>query len=198
MIHYYTNREISEKLEINLARWKRWSRSFLPPDPLGGMQSGYARQYAFKDLFRVYLGGHLLSHLKLSVPDSQQVLNDLSPWMKKNGFLDLNGANGAATKISGQSNGYRIYFCPVRATGSKKGPGFCYLIRKTVGTQSNKSAVGLTIKEAIEETIIHIDETDSCFFLQDPHVRMINFSPLFAALVKNLTTIPSEVTPGKG
>jgi hypothetical protein len=49
MIHYYTNREISQKLEINLARWKRWSRSFLPPDPLGGMQSGYARQYAFKE-----------------------------------------------------------------------------------------------------------------------------------------------------
>ena len=186
MIHYYTNRELSEKLEINLARWKRWSRSFLPPDPLGGMQSGYARQYAFKDLFRVYLGGHLLSHLKLSLPDSQQVLNDLSPWMKKNGFLDLNGANGAATKISGQSNGYRIYFCPVRATGAKKGSGFCYLIRKTVGTQSNDSVTGLTIKETVEETIIRIDGTDSCFLLQDPHVRMINFSPLFAALIKSL------------
>jgi hypothetical protein len=186
MIHYYTNREISEKLEINLARWKRWSRSFLPPDPLGGMQSGYARQYAFKDLFKVYLGGHLLSHLKLSVPDSQQVLDDLSPWMKKNGFLDLNGANGAATEINGQSDGYRIYFCPVRATGSKKGSGFCYLIRNIVGTHSNESVTGLKIKETIEETIIHIDVADNCFFLQDPHVRLINFSPLFAGLVKKL------------
>lgn len=186
MIHYYTNREISEILEVNLARWKRWSRSFLPPDPLGGMQSGYARQYAFKDLFKVYLGGHLLSHLKLSLPDSQEVLNDLSPWMKKNGFLDLNGANGAVTKISCQSNGYRIYFCPIRATGAKKGSGFCYLIRKTVGTQSNESATGLKIRETVEETIIHIDVTDGCFFLQDPHVRMINFSPLFAALIKSL------------
>ena len=186
MILYYTNREISEKLEINLARWKRWSRSFLPPDPLGGMQSGYARQYTFKDLFKVYLGGHLLSHLKLSLPDSQQVLDDLSPWMKKNGFLDLNGANGAATEINGQSNGYRIYFCPVRATGAKKGSGFCYLIRKTVGTQSNDSVTGPKIKETVEETIIRTDLTDGCFFLQDPHVRMINFSPLFAALVKKL------------
>ena len=186
MIHYYTNREISEKLEINLARWKRWSRSFLPPDPLGGMQSGYARQYAFKDLFKVYLGGHLLSHLKLSVPDSQQVLNDLAPWMKKNGYLDLNGANGSATQISGQSNGYRIYFCPVWVTGSKKESGFCYLIRKIVATKSNQSVTGLTIKETIEETLIHIDVTDGCFFLQDPHVRLINFSPLVAALVKKL------------
>ncbi|WP_372679407.1 hypothetical protein [Desulfosarcina sp.] len=186
MIHYYTNREISEKLEINLARWKRWSRSFLPPDPLGGMQSGYARQYAFKDLFKVYLGGHLLSHLKLSVPDSQQVLNDLSTWMKKNGFLELNGANGPGRQRSGQSNGYRIYFCPVRASGVNKGSGFCYLIRKTVGRQSNELTPSLNIKETIEETIIHTDATDSCFFLQDPHVRMINFSPLFYALVKKL------------
>ena len=186
MIHYYTNREISEKLEINLARWKRWSRSFLPPDPLGGMQSGYARQYAFKDLFKVYLGGHLLSHLKLSVAESQQVLNDLSPWMKKNGFLELNGANGTVTEISGQPNGYRIYFCPVRATGAKIGPCFCYLIQKTVGTHSNHLTTGLIVKETVEETIIHIDVMDSCFFLQDPHVRMINFSPLFAALVKTL------------
>jgi hypothetical protein len=38
---------------------------------------------------------HLLSHLKLSLPESQQVLTDLSPWMKKSGFLELNGAIGA-------------------------------------------------------------------------------------------------------
>ena len=92
MIHYFTNREISIKLDINLARWKRWSRSFLPPDPLGGLQSGYARQYVFKDLFKVFLGGHLLSHLKLSIPDAQKVLADLAPWLKKAGFLELNGS----------------------------------------------------------------------------------------------------------
>ena len=45
MIKFYTNRELSEKLSIGLSKWKRWSREFLPPDPLGGLQSGYARQY---------------------------------------------------------------------------------------------------------------------------------------------------------
>lgn len=190
MIHYYTNREVAEKLEINLARWKRWSRSFLPPDPLGGMQSGYARQYAFKDVFKVYLGGHLLSHLKLSVPDSLQVINDLSPWIKKNGFSDFNGANGAVPEISGQSNGYRIYFCPVKDAVAKTGSRFCYLIRKTVDTQSNRLATGLKIMETVEETTIRIDAADGCFFLKDPHVRMINFSPLFAALVKKLHLHP--------
>jgi hypothetical protein len=186
MIHYYTNRELSEKLEINLARWKRWSRSFLPPDPLGGMQSGYARQYAFKDLFKVYLGGHLLSHLKLSVSESQMVLTDLSAWMKKNGFFDLNGANGALAEIEGQSNGYRIYFCPVMETGAKNGSGFCYLIRKTVSIQSDQLATCRQIKETFQEIIIHTDVTDGCSFLQDPHVRMINFSALYAVLAKKL------------
>ena len=31
---YYTNRELSRLFDINLATWKRWSREFLPPDPL--------------------------------------------------------------------------------------------------------------------------------------------------------------------
>jgi hypothetical protein len=191
MIHYYTNREISEKLEINLPRWKRWSRSFLPPDPLGGMQSGYARQYAFKDLFKVYLGGHLLSHLKLSVPDSQQVVTELSPWLKKNGFFDLNGPDGTAAERGGKSNGYRIYFCPVRtAAGAKNGTGFCYLIRNSVSIESDHMATCILITETFEETIIHSDAKDGCFFLQDPDVRIINLSPLFAGLVEKLNPQP--------
>lgn len=189
MIHYYSNREISEKLEINLARWKRWSRSFLPPDPLGGMQSGYARQYVFKDLFKVYLGGHLLSHLKLSVPESQQVLTDLSPWLKKNGFLDLNGLNGTATEIGGKSN-FRIYFCPLITTGGKTGTGFCYLIRKSVSIHSVKLTACVQLIETFEETFIPADAGDRCFFLQDPEVRLINLSPLFAGLVEKLNSPP--------
>ncbi len=186
MIHYYTNREISEKLEINLARWKRWSRSFLPPDPLGGMQSGYARQYLFKDLFKVYLGGHLLSHLKLSVSDSCHVLADLSPWLKKNGFYDLNGANGERLNRVGQLNGYRIFFCPGPPVGAKNGSGFCYLIRKTVRFESDASANGRQYLETLEETTIHSDTVDGFVLLQNPDVRMINLTPLFDVLVECL------------
>ena len=58
MINYYTNRELSSLLNINLAKWKRWSREFLPPDPLGGKQSGYARQYHADQAFTLFLGGH--------------------------------------------------------------------------------------------------------------------------------------------
>ena len=191
MIHYYTNREISEKLEINLARWKRWSRSFLPPDPLGGMQSGYARQYAFKDLFKVYLGGYLLSHLKLSVSDSLHVLTDLTPWLKKNGFFDLNGATVSAAGKAGKLDGYRIFFCPVRTAGVKNGSGLRYLIRKTVRIQFGESATCLQTTETYEETLIHSDNASGSVLLDDPDVHMINLSALIAVLVHKLQHSPS-------
>ena len=35
----------------------------MPPDPLGGMQSGYARQYTVDDAFIVYLAGHLVNQM---------------------------------------------------------------------------------------------------------------------------------------
>ena len=186
MIHYYSNREISEKLEINLARWKRWSRSFLPPDPLGGMQSGYARQYLFKDMFKVFLGGHLLAHLKLSVPDSRQVLSDLSPWLKKNDFLDWHGFNGAAMEKLERMKDVCVYFCPLPHTGTKNVSGFRYLIRKTINISVQASATGRQTIVTLDETLIHSDAPHGAIFLQNPDVRLINLSALFQLLVEKL------------
>jgi hypothetical protein len=186
MIHYYTNRELSEKLEINLARWKRWSRSFLPPDPLGGMQSGYARQYAFKDLLKVFLGGHLLSHLKLSVQDSRQVMDDLSPWLKKAGFFDLNGSMGVKSEKGEPSKPVRIYFCPLTPAGVKTTSGFAYLIRRSVGCQSDGAAAGRRVTETIEETLIQSEAPDGQAFLEDPNVRLINLTAMVDTLAEKL------------
>lgn len=86
---YFKSRYLSDRLDINLAKWKRWSRDFLTPDPLGGLQSGVARQFNLKDAFKVYFGGYLVSDLKLTIPDALCVLNDLSPWLKKNGYFKL-------------------------------------------------------------------------------------------------------------
>ncbi len=86
MIKFYTNRELSKNLEINLAKWKRWSREFLPPDPLGGKQSGYARQYKLDDAFKVSLGGHLVADLKYTIPEAKQILEDLQGWLVDKGF----------------------------------------------------------------------------------------------------------------
>ncbi len=86
---YFNSRHLAEKLEINLAKWKRWVREFLPPDPLGGLQSGYARQFNFKDAFRVYLGGRLVSTLRFSIPETRQILSDLDSPLENNGFYEL-------------------------------------------------------------------------------------------------------------
>jgi hypothetical protein len=83
MIKFYTNRELSEKLDIRLSKWKRWSREFLPPDPLGGMQSGYARQYTIDQAFIVFLGGHLVADLHFSIPETKQIIEELSPWINR-------------------------------------------------------------------------------------------------------------------
>ncbi len=182
MIHYYTNREISDKLDINLARWKRWSRSFLPPDPLGGHQSGYARQYVFKDLFRVYLGGHLLSHLKLSVSDACSVLVDLSPWLKKNGFLELNGSMEKLKAKAGRKAPCRVYFRKLKAQGGKNSAPFGYLIQKTVSRQVDGEDCRKST-QTLEETIWGCDLGDGQAFLEAPEIYFINLSALFYALI---------------
>jgi len=123
-IPIYDSRQMARRLGVNLARWKRWSREFLPPDPLAGRQSGYARQYYLDDAFQVFLGGHLVSHLHLSVPLARQVLSDLTPWMKREGLrFDLRGrmGNGARARGDGHPCLIRIF---------ERSEGFAYRVRR--------------------------------------------------------------------
>ena len=82
MLRFYSSRDLAHHLKIPLNRWKRWAREFLPPDPLGGLQSGYARQFSPREAFIVYLGGFLVSALGFSIPQARRVIKDLSGWMK--------------------------------------------------------------------------------------------------------------------
>jgi hypothetical protein len=86
MIRYYSNRDLARRLGVNLARWKRWSREFLPPDPLGGLQSGYARQYHPDEGFRLFLAGTLVGEQKLTIPEARRALSDLEAWMAHAGM----------------------------------------------------------------------------------------------------------------
>ena len=185
MIRYYTNRELAHKLEVNLARWKRWSRSFLPPDPLGGMQSGYARQYLFKDLFKVFLGGFLLGHLKLSVVQSQQVLVDISPWLEKNGFYAWNNSNGNGGK-SGAAPVQTIYFCPASEDVLSGTAGFNYLIRETIGRVDSDHKSDRRTSITYAETFLPGGSARSVAPVDHPEVRMINLTALFNLVVHKL------------
>jgi hypothetical protein len=186
MIHYFTNRELSQKLDINLARWKRWSRSFLPPDPLGGMQSGYPRQYLFKDLFKVFVGGHLLSLLKLPVADCRQVLEDISPWLKKNGYFDWDGINGVRRGENLLEQPCWIYFGPLQSNDHRSGRRFRYLVRKTIHVQSDDSPGGRVVQATYVETSIHGEPFCGSDLLRDPAVRLINLNALLATVIHKL------------
>ena len=87
MIRFFTNRQIAAKLDIKLSRWKRWSREFLPPDPLGGLQSGLTRQYTAAEAFTVYLGGYMVASLHFSIPEARCILSDLKQCLVSLGFL---------------------------------------------------------------------------------------------------------------
>ncbi|MBA3030107.1 MAG: hypothetical protein FP816_15045 [Desulfobacteraceae bacterium] len=105
MIQYFISRDLSEKLGINLARWKRWSREFLPPDPLGGKQSGYARQYSLSEAFMVFLGGHLVGNLSLSIPESKIILKAFGEWIKERNLFSGHDPGGEMFGNEGSSPG---------------------------------------------------------------------------------------------
>jgi len=148
LIQYYTNRELAQKLNINLAKWKRWSREFLPPDPLGGMQSGYARQYSPDDAFTVSLGGHLVSELKFTIPEAKKILADLQQWLRDKGFsYDIKGTAVAGSGIDALIKRYLILIRHPK-TSSQKDFEFYYTVR---GIISNKPVhyQGFEIMEAL-------------------------------------------------
>ncbi len=124
MIKLYTNRELAKTFNINLARWKRWSREFLLPDPLAGMQSGFARQYYIYDVFTIYLGGHLVAELRFSIADAKQILQDLETWLDEKGFhTNLKGALSRREGVDKLVKFYSIFIIKNNNTG------FSYRIR---------------------------------------------------------------------
>lgn len=136
---YYTSSILSSKLAINLPRWKRWVRDFLPPDPLGGKQSGYARQLSLKEAFIVFFGGYLISELHFSVPEAGNILFDLSPWLKKKGYYNLHPHNGTAFDFS--SDNPKVFFIEIFTLPNI---GFNYVIRE-MASAAEQDDTGLTI-----------------------------------------------------
>lgn len=84
------NRELSDKLVINFAKWKRWSREFLPPDIVTSLGKGYRREYKVNEAFMVYLGGYLVGTLGYAIPEARKILAALSPWLQEKGQLPDN------------------------------------------------------------------------------------------------------------
>jgi hypothetical protein len=152
MLRFFSNRELSAGLSIPLARWKRWSREFLPPDPLGGLQSGVTRQFSVDEALIVFLGGHLVAELRMSVPDARQILQDLKPCLRDIGLFANSRIHERFSAGSTDSiTFYTIFIC----RGSTK-PGltarFTYTLRGRI-SRSSQVHGGRTvyIEQYIEE-----------------------------------------------
>jgi hypothetical protein len=154
MIKFFTNRELSDRLGIKLAKWKRWSREFLPPDPLGGMQSGYARQYNPDQAFTVFLGGHLVADLKFTIPEANQIIQDLNKWLSEKGFFfDLRGHSMSDKGIDALIKKYIIFMR--REKGVDKRLKFIYTIRGIISNEPVKHKGFEMMKKLYVETSVN-------------------------------------------
>ena len=181
MIRYYTNRDLSSLFRINLAKWKRWSREFLPPDPLGGRQSGYARQYTQDDAFTVYLAGHLVGDLRFTIPETKQILSDLSPWLQKTGFYENFPADTGTHRVAA----YRIHIRPGSAPSDKK---FSYVVW---GIVSEKT---VTMDGHVVEQVQYRKEVLTDRDRQEPcddvgATQILNMTALFQRFFSRLKTV---------
>lgn len=127
---YFKSKYLSDRLGINLAKWKRWAREFLDPDPLGGYQSGFARHFSFKESFRVFLGGHLVGRLNFTIPQARQILSDLHPWLKKNQLY--------AWPIPNHHKTNRLHRC-IYIYEICEGKGYGYAVRAVISQATHRS-----------------------------------------------------------
>ena len=154
MIKFFTNRELSQRLDINLAKWKRWSREFLPPDPLGGLQSGYARQYNPNEAFTVHLGGHLVANCKFSIPEAKQILYDIDEWLGDNGFyFDVKGNAGSSKGGEHRVERYIIFIIKDEDVRNGKAR-FYYIIRGIISNRPVRREGFDMMQELYTETSI--------------------------------------------
>jgi hypothetical protein len=158
MIRFYLNRELSIRLGFRLSRWKRWSREFLPPDPLGGLQSGFARQYSLPEAFQVYLGGHLVADLKVSIPETKIILEDLKEWVTTQFFSYPSVEKQSSVQQSVKE--YRIYIFmnsePTQAVKSHS-----YMVRRVIDQERSHGKGARIVTERYIENWLKEGETVS-------------------------------------
>lgn len=186
---YYTNQDVARRLGVNLARWKRWSRVFLAPDPLGGLQSGFARQYTLREAFTVALGGHLVGELKYTLPEANQIIVDLKEWLKAHGFLPLSpDALPPAPVQALEVPRYRVYIAPPAAEPNGTG-GFRYALRCLSACCIKREGDTQIASETYRDELIG-DAPSVQALMDSPKLRMLNLSAFYREFLKRMTTAP--------
>jgi hypothetical protein len=184
MIKFFTNREVSSRLNINLSKWKRWSREFLPPDPLGGMQSGFARQYSPDGAFTVYFGGHLVADLKFTIPEARQIAKDLHSWFSEKGFYFDARSNGTVNQgVDQLIKKYMIFIG--REKDSDNTISFIYTIRGMISNEPVNYKSFEIMKELYVETSIGL-QTEKVSTIDLNIVKTLNITDVLNGFVVRL------------
>ncbi|MBF0397983.1 MAG: hypothetical protein HQK78_14480 [Desulfobacterales bacterium] len=165
----FTARYLSEKLNINFAKFTRWSREFLPPDPKAGKGKGVYRQYSINDAFTVYLGGHMVGELKLSIPDANMILSDLNSFLvEKSLYPDVKNV-----KIDGIDKDIQRYVIIIM---SKKPYGFYYLSKGKI----SKKTIDYKGLSAVEEIYFEypIKKYDNTIYVDEINQKILEISKI--------------------
>jgi hypothetical protein len=184
MLRFFTNRELSRNLLIPLSKWKRWSREFLAPDPLGGLQSGVARRYSADQALTVFIGGHLVAELKISIPEARQIMGDLRSCLN-----DIGAFAGAQIHHRYRIEGYgpilafSIFLSRVWRVSSNP-PSFNYTVRGLISRKVYVIGNRKVLREKyLEEPIPRSTQTS-----QDVYKPTIKILPI-SAIVGQFTKV---------
>ena len=135
MIIKKNNRELSKAFDVIDTTWKKWSREFLPPDPLSGKGRGRTREYTPEQAFVVYLGGIMVSEKAMTFRETREALDVICDFMKKKGLFTIKEA--FQNIMSNSSETWEI------------------MITRTPGGSN------YTVESVIEETVLDDVETES-------------------------------------
>ena len=86
MTKFYSNKELSKKLSIPLTKIRRYANTILDPDEEATRQSGKSRRHSKREALQIYLCGHMIAKMGLTMNEAKVILQDLSPWLELNGL----------------------------------------------------------------------------------------------------------------
>ena len=118
-----TNTILAKKLDIPLSKIRRWTKEFLPPDPLATRRSGYTRKFSENDGFMVYVSGYLVSNLDFSFASTRDIMKELSSWIYKIGLLPDIPSSAKKLGVDRKIQDYEVNFFPL-----EKNVGWSYYI----------------------------------------------------------------------
>jgi hypothetical protein len=193
MIRFYTNRQLSQTLNVNLSKWKRWSREFLAPDPLGGLQSGYARQFNRDDAFTVYIGGYLVGDMGFTIPEARRILSDLAEPFTELGYFESHESRFPVSNFSTEiRKRVRYYYIVIamKGTSGSKHLAFTYYIRGVLSEHTVEPETDTVRQVRYAEYVVGDSKNGTTFTATSPK-KILPISALFDQFLKALDGVPN-------